>query len=79
MEILKAKCPQCGAFYYGWALEDPLKRKCIKCDSQMEITENVEAACKLSARRVMALRIIASFFMSFVEGRYVSVPDPGIK
>jgi endogenous inhibitor of DNA gyrase (YacG/DUF329 family) len=44
MEILKAKCPQCGAFYYGWALEDPLKRKCIKCDSQMEITENVEAA-----------------------------------
>jgi rRNA maturation protein Nop10 len=38
--IMKAKCPKCGARYYGWALENPLRRKCRKCGSTLEILDN---------------------------------------
>jgi predicted nucleic-acid-binding Zn-ribbon protein len=37
---MKAKCPKCGARYYGWALENPLRRKCRKCGSTLEILDN---------------------------------------
>jgi predicted nucleic-acid-binding Zn-ribbon protein len=37
---MKAICPKCGARYYGWALENPLRRKCRKCGSTLEILDN---------------------------------------
>jgi len=32
----EAKCPKCGARYFGWALLDPQHQKC-KCGAQLEI------------------------------------------
>jgi rRNA maturation protein Nop10 len=37
---LEGKCPKCGAACWGWALADPLKQKCEKCGSTLEILEN---------------------------------------
>jgi predicted nucleic-acid-binding Zn-ribbon protein len=37
---MKAICPKCGARYNGWALENPLRRKCRKCGSTLEILDN---------------------------------------
>jgi len=37
---MKGICPKCGARYYGWALENPLRRKCRKCGSALEIQDN---------------------------------------
>jgi len=37
---MKGICPKCGAIYYGWALQDPLKRKCEKCGSTLKMMEN---------------------------------------
>jgi NAD-dependent SIR2 family protein deacetylase len=37
---MKAICTKCGARYYGWALENPLRRKCRKCGSALEIQDN---------------------------------------
>jgi hypothetical protein len=39
MSVMQGICPQCGTVYYGWALEDPLKRTCSKCGSTVEIIE----------------------------------------
>ena len=39
MSVMQGICPQCGAVYYGWSLEDPLKRTCSKCGDMVEIIE----------------------------------------
>jgi len=35
----EAKCPKCGARYFGWALRDPKYQKCEKCGAQLEVIE----------------------------------------
>jgi hypothetical protein len=40
MGELTGKCPDCHATFWGWALENPLKQKCSKCGSTLEIREN---------------------------------------
>jgi transcription initiation factor IIE alpha subunit len=40
MSGLKGICPKCGASYFGWALANPVKRKCERCGSVLEITES---------------------------------------
>ena len=37
MSIMRCICPQCGASYYGWALNDPSERRCEQCGSFLEI------------------------------------------
>jgi transcription initiation factor IIE alpha subunit len=40
MSVLNAVCPQCGLSYCGWALSNPLERKCGKCGSDLVISPN---------------------------------------
>ena len=42
MSVMKGVCPKCGTVYYGWALDNPLHRKCEECDSHLEISEHRE-------------------------------------
>lgn len=36
-DIPEAKCPKCGARYFGWALRDPRHRICKKCGAKLKI------------------------------------------
>jgi hypothetical protein len=69
MSILKGTCIRCGTIYYGWALEEPLKRICVKCGNPIAITEdnsasrvydNVELSAKNGAKRTRDLEITSS-------------------
>jgi uncharacterized OB-fold protein len=40
MSVLKGKCQECGAIYYGWALGDPCKRICPQCNHAVDILED---------------------------------------
>ena len=40
MSVMQGRCPRCDTLYYGWALEDPLKRACSKCGGTVEIIED---------------------------------------
>jgi uncharacterized OB-fold protein len=35
---MKGKCPQCGAIYYGWSLDNPIHQKCERCGNNLEIS-----------------------------------------
>jgi hypothetical protein len=37
--MLEAKCPKCGARYYGWALRLPRNQMCGNCGVGLEITD----------------------------------------
>jgi len=37
--IPEAKCPKCGARYFGWALRNPEYQTCPNCGTKLEITE----------------------------------------
>jgi uncharacterized OB-fold protein len=40
MSVLRGKCQECGAIYYGWALGDPYKRICPRCGNTVDILED---------------------------------------
>jgi len=52
---MKGKCKTCGSIFYGWALTDVGKRKCIRCGGTVELVENVPIS-KLSDVLAMRLR-----------------------
>ncbi|OIP26451.1 MAG: hypothetical protein COT13_00785 [Chloroflexi bacterium CG08_land_8_20_14_0_20_45_12] len=37
LKMPEARCPKCGAHYYGWALTDPEHQTCSKCGTKLEI------------------------------------------
>jgi ribosomal protein S27AE len=38
--MIEGKCPNCGAFYFGWALLQPRNQSCPKCGVGLLITED---------------------------------------
>ena len=38
--VLKGKCPECGAIYYGWALRFPRNQMCENCGVGLEISDS---------------------------------------
>jgi len=38
--MLSAKCHNCGASYYGWALRFPRHQTCSRCGTGLEIIED---------------------------------------
>ncbi|MBA7505258.1 hypothetical protein ES706_03923 [subsurface metagenome] len=35
--MLEARCPKCGALFYGWALTEPEHQTCLECGTELEI------------------------------------------
>jgi hypothetical protein len=40
VDMIEARCPQCRAYYCGWALLNPRHQTCSKCGTALEITED---------------------------------------
>ena len=37
--MLEGKCPECGAVYFGWALNSPRNQMCGNCNVALIITD----------------------------------------
>ena len=42
--VPQARCPKCGAHYYGWALRSPRNQMCEKCGAGLEISDKIGQA-----------------------------------
>jgi hypothetical protein len=67
MSGMEGICTNCGAHYYGWALQNPLSQHCGKCGSDLAVSQdgipcasgpfNLKAA---AAAELMAPRLTVS-------------------
>lgn len=42
--MIKGKCPNCGQFYFGWALMQPRKQICAECNAKLVFTQEEQKA-----------------------------------
>jgi len=45
---MEGVCPRCGAHYYGWALDSPLKHRCDICHVELKIFDDREHTKKIN-------------------------------